>query len=149
MDIRFERLQEADLEETQQMCIRAFDESYPSDSVKRVYRRFKDDPHYYFIVGKVGGEIAAYTTMAVLYDLFDGENPIATLWYVCVDEKFRRQGIAGEMLHYLENIAVEMGCEMMVLTCNVNNTGAHELYRSMGFSDSIDKAFVKYLDEPR
>ena len=103
------------------MCIRAFDESYPSDSVKESTGVSRTTRTTISLWERWGGEIAAYTTMAVLYDLFDGENPIATLWYVCVDEKFRRQGIAGEMLHYLENIAVEMGCEMMVLTCNVNN----------------------------
>ena len=148
MKITIERLKPEDLEETFAMCMRAFREEHDIAEVRQVYERRKDDPDYYFLVARADGRIAGYTTMALIWDLFDGKAPIATIWYVCVDEKYRRCGIAKALLAEAERIAVEeRQSEMLLLTCAEKNTSAHELYRKAGYSDKIDRAFVKYLDE--
>ena len=148
MEITVERLREEDLEETFAMCMRAFREEHTLEEVRQVYERLRDDPDYYFLLARADGRIAGYTTMALVWDLFDGKAPIATIWYVCVDQVFRRCGIAKRLLAEAERIAVEeRGCELMLLTCAEKNTSAHELYRSAGYSDKIDRAFVKYLDD--
>lgn len=147
MELKFESLTENDLEETYSLCMRSFGENFPYEDVYKTYQLCKNDPHYCFIVGKADGKIVAYTTMVVFHNLFDGSSPIATLWYVCVDEEYRRRGVASEMFKEIERIANEKHCEIIYFTCLRDNFGAHKFYRSAGYTDEKEKAFVKYLYE--
>lgn len=147
MGITFEKLSENDLRETYEMCMRAFGEDNSFDGVTKVFHKCKDDSHYHFIVGKLDGKVVAYTTMVIFYNLFDGDEPIAALWYVCVDESCRRQGAATAMFRHIREIAMANGCEIIYLTANRDNVGAHRFYRSVGYTDEREKAFVKYLYE--
>ena len=146
-NIKFEHLQECDLKETWELCMKSFNENFSYKEVQDTWELCKNDKHYHFIVGKCNGKIVAYTTMIVFHDLFDGLRPIATLWYVCVDEQYRRKGIAGKMFKYLENIAEQHNCEIIYFTCLKDNFGAQKFYRSAGYSDEKEKAFVKYFFE--
>ena len=147
MEIKFEYLTENDLEETFKLCMKSFGESFPFEEIKQTYQLCKDDSHYHFIVGKVGEKIVAYTTMVIFHNLFDGLHPIATLWYVCVDEEYRRKGFARSMFKEIERIATLNQCEIIYFTCLQNNFGAHKFYRSVGYTDDKERAFVKYLFE--
>jgi ribosomal protein S18 acetylase RimI-like enzyme len=147
MELKFEYLKETDLKETYQLCMESFDENFPFEEIEKTFQLCRNDPHYHFIVGKSGGKIIAYTTMIIFHNLFDGINPVATLWYVCVDKEYRRQGVAKEMFAEIERIANENHCEIIYFTSLENNFGAHKFYRSVGYSDSKEKAFVKYLYE--
>ncbi|MBQ9899232.1 MAG: GNAT family N-acetyltransferase [Ruminococcus sp.] len=147
MDITFGPLTENDLPAAFELCMRTFSMDTPAEEVRKVYSRFKDDPYYHFIVGKVDGKVAAYTTMVIYYNLFDGDYPVAALWYVCVDEQYRRCGIGTKMFRYIEALAKEHGCELISFTAESRNTGAHEFYRLAGYSDTKETAFVKYFFE--
>lgn len=147
MNLTFEYLREEDLEETYQLCMRSFGENIKFDDVKRTYKFCRQDPHYHFIVGKADGKIVAYATVVFFHNLFDGTNPVATIWYVCVHEDYRRQGIGEALFEEIERLAKEEQCEIIYFTCLKNNEGAQKFYRSVGYSDDKEKAFVKYLYE--
>lgn len=147
MELKFERLREEDLEKTYKLCMKSFGEDCSFDEIKTTYNMCKNDPHYHFIVGKIGDKVVAYTTMVIFHNLFDGISPVATLWYVCVDEAHRRQGIASRMFQEIEKIANQNNCEIIYFTSLHNNFVAHEFYRSLGYSGEKEKAFVKYLFE--
>ena len=132
MGITFEKLSENDLRETYEMCMRVFGEDNSFDGVTKVFHKCKDDSHYHFIVGKLDGKVVAYTTMVIFYNLFDGDEPVAALWYVCVDESCRRQGAATAMFRHIREIAMANGCEIIYLTANRDNVGAHRFYRQKG-----------------
>lgn len=147
MNLVFEPLCETDLEETYKLCMESFNEGFTLDEIKKTWELCKNDSHYHFIVGKLDGKIVAYTTMIIFHNLFDGLRPLATLWYVCVDKDYRRRGIASEMFKEMERIAKEQNVEIVYFTSEWNNIGAHEFYRSQGYADTEEKAFVKYLFE--
>ena len=145
-EIVFEYLKREDLRAVYELCMKSLGEDFSYDEVCRVYEDQRDDRHYHMIVGKIGGKPVAYTTMVIFHNIFDADNPVAMLWYVCVDEGYRRRGIGKKLFERLEQIAVEHKCECIYLTCLKDNTGAQEFYRSLGYSDEPEKAFVKYLD---
>ena len=145
MEVEFEYLTEKDLQETYELCVKSFGEEAKIDEIRKVYQRCKDDSHYHFIVGKKDGKVVAYTTMVMFYNLFDGDTPVAALWYVCVDKECQRQGIATKMFRHIEKIARENNCEIIYFTALSDNESAHKFYRSVGYSDKDEKAFVKYL----
>ena len=46
----------------------------------------------------------------------------------------------------IAKIARENDCEIIYFTCLQENTRAQNFYRSLGYTDEKEKAFVKYLD---
>lgn len=145
MDITFSKLEHADLRQAYDLCMKTFGENTDLSEVERVYQRYGDDPDYYFIVGKTGGKVVAYATVAMVNNLFDGERPIATLWYVCVDEDLRRRGAAAKMIAEIEKTARSRGCSCLFLSAVKGNIPAEEFYRAVGFRDELESAFIKIL----
>ena len=70
----------------------------------------------------------------------------AVLWYVCVSKEVRRKGVGRLLFREIEKIARENDCEIIYFTCLQENTRAQNFYRSLGYTDEKEKAFVKYLD---
>ena len=147
MDIVFEQLREEDLNEAFMLCIDCFGEYVPFENVRNTYQLCKNDNNYHFIVGKYNGKIITYATMVLYYNLFDGTYPIASLWYVCVHKDYRRMGVASALFQEIDRIADENSVEIISLTCLKENTVARKFYRSLGFTEDSEVAFVKNIYE--
>ena len=85
--------------------------------------------------------------MVLYYNLFDGTYPIASLWYVCVHKDYRRMGVASALFREIDRIADENSVEIISLTCLKENTVARKFYRSLGFTEDSEVAFVKNIYE--
>jgi ribosomal protein S18 acetylase RimI-like enzyme len=147
LDVRFEQLQEHDLREAYDLCTRCVGCFTTFEDVCETYQRCKDDKNYHFITGKYNGRIIAYATMAIVYNLFDGTFPMAYLWYVCVHEDFRRQGVASALFREIDRIADENKVEIISLSCLSDNTDALKFYRAIGYTEDKDVNFVKNIYE--
>ncbi|MDO4864748.1 MAG: GNAT family N-acetyltransferase [Ruminococcus sp.] len=147
IDVTFGQLREEVLREAFELCTGIFGEYVSFENVCETYRLCKDDSNYHFIVGKHDGKIIAYATMVLSYNLFDGTYPIATLWYICVHEDYRRQGVARALFREIDRIADENSVEIIMLTCEKGNAQAHKLYRSLGFSEDTETLFLKNIYE--
>ena len=145
--LEFGQLREDELKEAYELCTRTFGEFVSFENVCETYKRCRDDKNYHFIVGRCDGKIVAYATMALVYNLFDGTYPVAYLWYVCVHEDYRRQGVARALFREIDRIADENSVEIISLSCRRDNTPAVKLYRSLGFTDEEDITFVKNIYE--
>ena len=143
-ELVFGELGEGDLEEAYTLCKKNFSEVPGFDEVRTIFNECRDDPHYHFVVGRYDGKIVAYATMVIFQDLFDGDDPISTLWFVCVDEAYRRRGIARQLLAEIDRIAMENNSGTIYLTCEYGNEAAMQLYRSAGYVEDEEKAFIRY-----
>lgn len=146
-DLLFEQLKEEDLHEVFCLCTDCFGEAVPFDNVYETYNICKNDKSYHFIVGKYKGKIIAYATMVLYYNLLDGTYPIASLWYVCVHKDYRRQGVACELFKEIDRIADENRVEIINFTCLKDNNVAKSFYRSLGYSEDLEVAFIKNIYE--
>ena len=52
---------------------------------------------------------------------------------ICVDEKYRGNGIGTQLLEHLRNTGKEQGCTDMYLTVNQENENAIKVYEKFGF----------------
>lgn len=145
--LEFGQLREDELKEAYELCTRTFGEFVSFENVCETYKSCRDDKNYHFIVGRCDGKIVAYATMALVYNLFDGTYPVAYLWYVCVHEDYRRQGVARALFREIDRIADENSVEIISLSCRRDNTPAVNLYRSLGFTEEEDITFVKNIYE--
>ena len=145
--LEFGQLHENELEEAYELCTRTFGEFVTLENVRETYIKCKDNKDYHFIVGRCDQRIVAYATMALVYNLFDGTYPVAYLWYVCVHEDYRRQGVARALFREIDRIAAEKKVEIISLSCKKDNTPAVNFYRSLGFTVDEDIPFVKNIYE--
>ncbi|MBW2453103.1 MAG: GNAT family N-acetyltransferase [Deltaproteobacteria bacterium] len=52
-----------------------------------------------------------------------------------VDEGYRRRGVAQRLMRHLRQLAEERGCSNVLLGVGLAETGATQLYESLGFTD--------------
>lgn len=79
-----------------------------------------------FITAKCGGKVAGYGALLRVLD----ESELVS---IIVDEKFRRMGIAREILDIFYDMAKENGVEKIHLEVRKSNEPAVKLYESEGF----------------
>jgi ribosomal protein S18 acetylase RimI-like enzyme len=82
-----------------------------------------------------GESIRTAAGLTVCFEAFSTFKckPILNIHDVIVSSDFRRRGIAKKLFERLEAIAIERGCCKLTLEVLEGNTGAVELYRSIGF----------------
>jgi ribosomal-protein-alanine N-acetyltransferase len=85
-------------------------------------------PENIYVVAEQDGHIAGY---AGSWGVF-GETEITN---VCVDEEYRRRGIAGKLIDFLVEEAQSKGVEVFFLEVRQSNTAAIKLYESRGFKN--------------
>ena len=143
----FSELTTDDLRECFGLCMRCFQEETTWEEAQKTWEICRNDPHYRFVTGKLEGKIVAFALMNIFHTLFDGTRPMCTVWYVCVDESVRRRGVGRLLFEEIERIAAENDCLIIGLNCLKGNDLGHEFYRSLGYSDDKETAFVKYFFE--
>lgn len=103
------------------------------DAVKR--------PENIYYVAEVDGKIAGYVGAWGVF----GETEITN---VCVDEQYRRQGIAGKLLDALVEDARQKGVDIFFLEVRNSNISAISLYESKGFKNiGVRKNFYEHPKE--
>lgn len=145
MEIVIEDLKYEDIPECYELCKECFNEEYGLEEVQELYKKINEESNYRFLVAKVNNQIVGYTSIIMAYNLFDGKRPLMTLWWVCTHPDYRRQGIATKLFNRIEEIAKENNCELIYFTSEVERTGAHKFYETMGYKSDISKAFIKML----
>lgn len=144
MKITIEDLKYEDIEECYELNKLIFNEEYGLEEVKNLYTRIHDNTeNYRFLVAKVEGKIVGYTSVIMAYNLFDGNRPFMTLWWVGTHPDYRHKGIATELFKKIEEIAKENNCELIYFTSEKHRNGAHQFYQKMGYDMNKNKAFEK------
>ena len=146
MEVIIEDLKYEDIAECYELCKECFNEEYGLEEVQDLYKEISTQSNYRFLVAKVNNKMVGYTSVIMAYNLFDGKRPFMTLWWVCTHPNYRRQGVATKLFNRIEEIAIENNCELIYFTSEVERTGAHKFYESMGYKSNSDKAFIKMLD---
>ena len=103
-----------------------------------------NDPEQEIVVADCDGVICGF---AILHHIFKPENPFM---YVrdfldidefCVDEAYRRQGVATEMVSFILKYAKEKGYPRLELNMWEFNDGALAFYEAAGF-----KTYRRYME---
>lgn len=101
-----------------------------------------NDPQAYIIVAEINGELASTCALALNKSIANGARPFALIEHVITSNKFRRQGLNGQVLEFAISLAWEKNCCKVMLLSGEDLKGAHSLYESVGFKSGIEKGFV-------
>ncbi len=106
------------------------------DELKDFIHVIWNDPGQDLIVCEQDGEIAGF---AVVHHIVKPENPFMKernfldIDEFCVDEKWRRKGVATEMIGYIKDYAKEKGLHRIELNMWEFNEPALAFYEAAGF----------------
>ncbi len=116
-------------------------------SIAKTLPKLLADPAYHLLVAREDGRLLGTMMGIVCYDLTGHCHPFMVVENVVTDQAARGRGVARALMAHLEEIARSQHCTCMMLCSGSERTGAHEMYRKLGFSDTITKGFKKMLEE--
>lgn len=120
-----------------------FKPGFPEELRNYIYAIHKD-PEQFIVVAEKDGTICGF---AVLHHINRPENPFMKerdfldIDEFCVDEAFRRQGIASEMIAFIREFAKEKGFHRIELNMWEFNQDALAFYEAAGF-----QTFRRYME---
>lgn len=123
----------------------ALQEPPPADEVIAEFAGLIDDAAAILLVCETEGELSGFVLGAIEVhgdDLLDA--PFITVQYLAVAEKFRKQGIADQLLRELEAEAARRGIGTIDLLVWESNTAARSLYEKRGYA-TLERRMVKRL----
>lgn len=131
--LEIRRMQEEDLREV----VRIEAENFSLPWSEKSFRESLALPHVIFLTALVDGQAAGYC--GCYQSLEEAE-----ITNVCVDKRFRGQGVAETMLRELMRIGKEQGAFAFTLEVRISNEAAIHLYEKLGFeSVGIRKRFYE------
>ncbi len=90
--------------------------------------------------GKAVGFIHGQVYVPLYYD------KMVNILGLAVSPEYRRKGVARRLIAQIEQWAKDNGIGLVRLNSGSTRTGAHEFYRSQGFSDEkMQVRFIKHL----
>ena len=135
-----EDLKYKDIDECFEMNKLIFKEDHGLFDIKKLYKKLhKKRKEYRFLVAKLDKKIVGYISITIAYNLFDGNKPFMTLWWVGTHPDYRRKGIATELFKETEKIAKKRNCELIYFISERDNIVAHKFYKKMGYDEEINK----------
>lgn len=96
-------------------------------------------------IARLENKIVGY----IIIDIKEKDNgfmryrKILSIDTLCIDEKFRRQGIGTKMLEFAKRLGKEKNCTDMHLTVNPNNKNAIKVYENFGMKVNNISYMVK------
>ncbi len=106
------------------------------DDYRRLLAGIRSFPGYELVVAEYQGEVVGTMMIIVLPNLSHNGLPFALVENVVVDHGCRRNGVGKQLMDYAVARAREAGCHKVGLTSNKKRRGAHQFYRSLGFTAS-------------
>ena len=100
---------------------------YPKPWSSRLFEEELQRSNRVYLVARVGASVVGYAGLLMIAD--DGH--VAT---IAVDPAWQRRGLARTLLVELVRGAMELGANQLTLEVRISNTGAQDLYRSLGFA---------------
>ena len=83
-------------------------------------------------------KMTAFAQCQLRYDYVEGtgSSPVGYLEGIFVKEEYRKQGIAGALLHECEKWAKSKGCSEFASDCELTNTQSLDFHLAVGFSEA-------------
>ena len=102
-------------------------------TVARVFGRTRDYPGYRVLLAVEEGRVVGSFVLVILEMLGSRCAPEAIVEDVVVERGARGKGIGRRMMAFAMEEAARNGCYKLVLSSNLERTGAHAFYESLGF----------------
>ena len=136
-----DEIQDRDLKQLYQIVKQVFKSKSEYEKIEKNYKLLMENKDVHLLGYYIDDELVGTVILNVI-TLPSGKE--ATIWDLAVDEDYRRLGIASKLMIRAEKIARTYDdISRIWLFSGFHRTGAHELYRKLGYDENKDKAFIK------
>ena len=89
-------------------------------------------------LGIVDGQSIGFAQCQLRHDYVEGTetSPVGYLEGIFIEENYRKQGYAKQLLAACENWAREQGCTEFASDCELDNIGSLKFHLSLGFEEA-------------
>lgn len=122
--------------------LRPDDPELPDAKLSALWRSVTNGANSIVTVVCVDGEIAATAMLALIANLASGGRRIGLIEHVVTASRFRRRGLAKQLLQYTLEHAWAANCCKVVLLSGAQRVEAHQVYEAVGFSGNVERGFV-------
>lgn len=114
---------------------------WPDHTVEEMWEEFAeiiDQPDAAFFLAHAQESAVGFAQCQLRYDYVEGteSSPVGYLEGIYVAEKYRKQGIAKDLLSACENWAKEKGCSEFASDCELSNSMSLAFYLNVGFEEA-------------
>ena len=95
-------------------------------------------PEAVIFLGEVDGQAIGFAQCQLRHDYVEGTetSPVGYLDGIFIEENYRKQGYAKQLLAACENWAKEQGCTEFASDCELENTESLKFHLSLGFEEA-------------
>lgn len=95
-----------------------------------------DNSALYLLI--INGTIKGFAQCGLRHDYVEGtcSSPVGYLEGIFVQEEYRKQGFAKQLLNYCEQWAKEKGCSEFASDCELDNEISRHFHRKSGFDEA-------------
>ena len=95
-------------------------------------------PEAAVFLGTVDGQAIGFAQCQLRHDYVEGTetSPVGYLEGIFIEENYRKQGYAKQLLAACETWAKEQGCTEFASDCELDNTGSLKFHLSLGFEEA-------------
>jgi GNAT superfamily N-acetyltransferase len=122
--------------------LRPNDPELPEAKLPALWRNVTNGQYSSVTVVSVDGEIAATAMLALIANLGSGGRRIGLIEHVVTAGRFRRRGLAKQLLQYTLEHAWAANCCKVILLSGAQRVEAHQVYEAVGFSGDVERGFV-------
>ncbi|KUO69324.1 MAG: hypothetical protein APF77_16155 [Clostridia bacterium BRH_c25] len=101
--------------------------------------------HILIFVAEVDGKVVGYVNTWTVYSIWSGGKAL-TIDDLYIAAPYRRCGIGEKMMEYLIGYAEQNAYRRVQLHAEIDNGGAHNLYRKLGFTEEEILFFMKRIN---
>ena len=136
-NLQIERAVKADVRVVAELAILMWEE-HTVEELAEELKEVIDSTEGVVFLAKVDGQAAGFAQCQIRHDYVEGtgSSPVGYLEGIFVNEAFRKQGVAKELLSACEAWAREQGCTEFASDCELTNQTSFEFHMKSGFEEA-------------
>lgn len=137
MNLRIYKAREEDALTTAKLAIQMWEDA----SIEELAEGFVDvinSPEGVVFLGEVDGQKIGFAQCQLRHDYVEGTetSPVGYLEGIFIEQNYRKQGYAKQLLAACEKWAKEQGCTEFASDCELDNTESLKFHLSLGFEEA-------------
>ena len=104
--------------------------------LEKVFRvELKSNKHKHFLAQNESGDYLGFINLALRHDYVQGSSssPVGYVEGIFVKPKYRKQGVAKELVKQGEKWAKKQGCKELGSDAKLSNIGSQKFHKNLGF----------------
>lgn len=122
--------------------LRPHDPPLATAEARALIARMAADDHLHLLVAECDDALAATCYLALVPNLGSGGRPFAVIEHVITGARFRRRGLARELMLHALDLAWGHACCKVLLLSGAQRSEAHAFYETLGFRGDVERGFV-------